>query len=643
MFALLALVAGIVTDLHDRDFPQALGARSRIGLNFHSSALTERDAQAALQEMDDRLHLGLVKIAPDLAGDGNAKVYVPLSEGNFPAEFRWFGGGAPGQVLGRERLDHSPPDGTYLLTGDRAGLGEVEKALVSSGVQVDTTDASVVDSFVFVAKEGSFGAAVLAAFALVVALALFWLSARARGRALRVLAGCQTSRIHAQDLSGFAGVLLASSAAVALVAGGSVVVTRGWPPALLFLQVLAGLEGAVIAASLCTMLALSVSAWPGAAMLARRRPAVHSLRKAASVVQALTFVLVAAAAGPAWAAHKYSSAQAAETAQWSRLSDQVGIRFNMGGGAMDWTEPRVGQLVEEAEAQGSAAFSYTMTPQDWSGDLGGYSAVAFVNQAWMNLFSSGPVNRSLSEVPFEQVRQMVVEAFGEQFEIWSRNKLPGNELMAQFRYVKPVGEVRIPVNSRGGSLMFPDNVLIAVMPSLFGMINDRNLTSLVSTRHIVFAGLTPIQGMLEQHRLTVADLRAAGFGGDVDLVYIAEEGLLKAQFAAHVTWLLNLALLALVVAFVVAAVVSAVISAQLHTKRDFPLRTAGHPWAWVLRDRVAKEVLAGAGLMTAVILVQQSTEVTAVLTASAFGLSTTIVSHLIAARWCFSAVSRRKI
>jgi hypothetical protein len=49
-------------------------------------------------------------------------------------------------------------------------------------------------------------------------------------------------------------------------------------------------------------------------MLAFRQPAVKSLRTAAVVIQALTFLLVVAAAGPAWSAYQHSSARSAEMA-----------------------------------------------------------------------------------------------------------------------------------------------------------------------------------------------------------------------------------------------------------------------------------------------------------------------------------------
>ena len=212
LFALLALLAAIITDLYDRDFPQAIGVESRFSLNFSESDFSITEAFAKLEELDTRWDLGLVKVAPDLASDGDDQIFVALNDGNLPAEFTWFGGEGVGKIVGKDRLATSYPDGFYLVTGEKAHLGEFEDTLKSAGVEVGRGDASIFDSLGFVIQERGFAAAVLSAFALIVALALFWLSLRARGRALRVLGGCPTVRIQVQDLAGFGGVLLVSAA-----------------------------------------------------------------------------------------------------------------------------------------------------------------------------------------------------------------------------------------------------------------------------------------------------------------------------------------------------------------------------------------------------------------------------------------------
>ncbi|WP_433351018.1 hypothetical protein [Micromonospora sp. CA-111912] len=644
LFTLLALVAVIVTDLHDRDFPRALGAQSRLGLDFGESRLSDREAFAALTLMDADWNLGLVRIAPDLVGDSDERIFVALNDGSLPETFRWFSGTDAGRVVGRDRLANSSPDGSYLVTGDAARLAELDSRLSSAGVRVTRVDASVTDSLWFAMREGGFAAAVLAAFALIAALALFWLSMKARSRALRVLAGCPTLRIQAQDLGGFAATLLVPAGAVTLAAAACVGLSRGWLYVGVFVKALAGVEVAVIAVSLLVALAMSVSAWPSATMLATRQPAVRSLRSAAVVVQALTFLLVVGAAGPAWSAYRSSSALAAEMAQWKNLADQVAVQFGMSDDEMTSLEPRVGNLVRAGESAGAVAYSYTFSDETWEGDFGDYSAITLVNQRWLDLMTTNAPPDALTPVPYERVSSMLSREFGETFSLWSRSQRSGGEILSGFGYLRPAGGFRMPVaQGGGGSLSFLDDVLVAVMPSLHQTFDDSNLTSMVSTRNILFTGVAATQALIEREGLSAEPLSGRGIKGDLSVVYVAEEGILRAQFMAYVVWLMNLALTALVVAFTVATAISALITALLHAKRDLPLRLSGRPWARILQSRVARELLAGAALVSLLALFQRPDSMGPLLVAAMFGMFVVPLSHLWAANRCFSGVSRRRI
>ena len=656
LFALLVLLAVIITDLYDRDYPQAIGAQSSLTLDFSesnfSTSITE--AFAALEELDARWSLGLVKVAPELAGDGDGQIFVALNSGDLPTKFTWFGGGDVSKIVGKERLANSYPDGTYLVTGKNAHLDELEDALKSAGVKVVRQDASIFDSLKFVVYERGFAAAVLAVFALLAALALFWLSIRARGRALRVLGGCPAVRIQVQDLAGFGSALLVSAGVVALAATAYVGLFHGWIYAGIFFKALVSLQVAVIAVSLLAALVMSASAWPSATMFATRQPAVRSLRSAAMVIQALTFFLVVAAAGPAWSAYKFSSARAAEMTQWKQLADQVAIVFAMGDlngeDGMVALEPQFGELIKDAESLDMAAHSLTFTPEMWtrvdtgkSVDFGEYSAVSFVNQRWLDLVTKGVPQPALTLVHDHSIPEGLRREIRVCAEMWSRGEF-SEELFAKLRFLKPAGELRLPV--AGGwyeRLLFADDVLLVVVPSLYDAYNDSNLTSMASGNHIVFTGVTATQQLLERHGLSAQVLHDRGFKGELNVVYIAEEGLLLAQFVAYVMWLRLLALVALAVAFTVAAAISALITAILQAKRDFPLRLAGQSWARILQGRIAKELLAGVVLVGVVLLFQRPDAMGPVLVAAAFGLLVVPLSHLFAARWCFDGVSRRRI
>lgn len=645
LFCLLALLAVIITDLYDRDYPQDIGVKSSLILDFGESNFTITEAILRLEELDAHWNLGLIKVAPDLADDFDSQVFVSFNDPNVPSEFTWFSGDEVAKVVGKERLAHSYPDGIYHVTGGKKNLNELTNILESEGVKITRMDASIFKSLGFIIQEKGFAAAILASFALIVSLALFWLSQRARGRSLRVLSGCPTTRIQVQDLASFVSILLIAAGAVTLIATGYVGIFHGWMYVVTFLKVSLSLQITVILISLLASLIMSVSAWPSATMLATRQPAIKSLRSAAIVVQVITFLLVLAAAGPAWSAFKHSTAMAEEMGQWKKLADQVAIVFATDGDEMEKMERQIGELVKEAEALDKIALSYTWTKEmQMEVDFGGYSGVSFLNEGWLNLVMGDTSLSTITPVSYKTLPKELVQMIRDHFEIWSREEFT-EETLAQFEYFQPVEGFKIPIGQGGGGgkLHFTDEVLIVVLPSLYDNYNDANLTSMISTGNIVFTGVSATQQLLKEHNLHLEGLRNNNMGGELNVVYIAEEGILLAQYAAYVVWLLNFSLIALVIAFTVAASISALISAMLQSKRDFPMRLAGWSWGHILQGRVMKELLVGIILILAVLLFQNPGALGATLVAGLYGIFIVPLCHLLATRWCFNKVSNRRL
>lgn len=645
LFALLALLAIIITDLYDRDFPQAIGVESRLNLNLNESELNVTEAFSMLEELDAQLELGLIKIAPDLAGDGDGKVFVTFNGKYLPKEFTWFSGEDVNKIVGKERLSNSYPDGFYLVTNNKVNLDKFISELESVGVKVGRKDASILDSLVFIVQEKGFAAAVLASLSLIAALALFWLTLKAKGRALRVLGGCPTIRIQVQDLTGFGGALFISASIVALVGLGYVGLFYGWMYIGTFLKILLILEIAVIVISLFAALIMSATAWPSARMLATRQPAVKSLRKAAIVIQVLTFLLVVSAAGPAWTAYKHSANMAIEMAQWKQLSDQVAIVFATDGNEMNHMEPLIGELVGEAEALNTVAFSYTYNREVWpSVNFAEYSGFSFVNECWIDLVTKEGSKKSIESVPVEHIPEGLIQEIWDEVAFLSKEGV-SKEVFGEFQFLQPTEGLKLPVapGGAGERLQFADDVLVVVVPSLYELYNDSTLTSMVSSSNVIFSGVTATQQLLEKHNLHTQGLRDLGLDGELNVVFVAEEGILLAQYAAYVVWLLTLALIALAIAFTIAASISALISALLRSKHDFPMRLAGRSWVSILQKRVIKELFVGAIIVGVFILLQKPEAVGAVLVVALYGLLIVPLSHLFAARWCFNGIIKRRI
>lgn len=646
LFALLAIVVGIVTDLHDRFVPVALGAKAAVSLNFSESGLADDEAFRQLGMLSDRLGLGLVKVAPDLSGDQSGQVFVLVgTQGHFPDTIQRFGAQPAAQIRESATLAHSYASGQYLVTGDTTRLAEFNAWLTAHRITNRWTEDTPSTTLQFLVRQGDFGMSLLAAAALMVSLVVYWLSVKARGRALRVLAGVSTWRIQYEDLVGFLAAMTAAAAICDVVALPAVGLVYGWVFVPYFANVLLTFEAVVVLTTLGGAVALSVAAWPSATMLAAREPAVKSLRLSSVVLKAATFALVLVAVAPAFTAYTRAKGAAAEQAQWKSLAEQVVLSFPAGTREREFQAlmPSVGAVVQDAEARNAVALSYTLTKDHLNrSELGPYQYVSLVNQHWLDLMltrgrggdprGSQPTP-GLLPVPPEQIPNGARQVLGAQLALSSRDRLTAAAMLRKVTFYRYAGSLQLPLAVVGGELVFPDDALVVVVPSLHALFNDSFLVSVASSGNLVFTGLGPTQALLTQH----------GLRQRVQVKYVAEEGILRAQFTAYFAWLRAGSLVALLVALAVSAALGAFIAAVLKARRDFPLRLAGKSWWGILADRVAREWVVGAALTVLVILVRgwQSSVLVAGVAAAALLVSP--LTHLMAARWAFANVSLRRL
>lgn len=646
LFALLAVVAVIVTDLHDRFVPVALGATAAVSLDFGESGLADEEAFRQLGMLSDRLGLGLVKVAPDLGGDQSGQVFVVVgADGRFPDTIRRFGEQPDAQIRESAALAHSYASGQYLVTGDTTRLAEFNAWLATHRIVNRWTDDSLGTTLQLLVRQSDFGMGLLAAAALMVSLVLYWLAVKARGRALRVLAGVPTWRIQYEDLGGFLAAIAAAAALCDVVAVLAVGLVQGRAFVPYYASVLLTFEAIVVLATLAGAAVLSVASWPSATMLAAREPAVKSLRASAVILKAVTFALVLMAVAPALTAYTQARDAAIEQAQWKSLADQVVLSFPTGKGERGFQEvmPGVGRAVQDAEARDAVALSYTWTAEQLpQSDLGPYGYMSLINQRWLDLMLTtrrsddvrgGQPVLGLLPLSGEQAPEGARRLLGAQLALWSRERLTAAAMLDKVAFYRYAGASQLPLATLSGQLVFPADALVVVVPGLYETLNDSFLVSAASSSNLVFTGLGPTQALLARH----------GLQHQVLVKYAAEDGILYAQFTAYFAWLRAGSFAALLVALVVSAAIGAFIAAMLKARRDFPLRLAGKSWAAILAGRVAREWVVGVAL-AALVLLARGGQGAALVAGVAVAVSLiTPLTHLLAARWAFANVSRRRM
>jgi hypothetical protein len=647
LFALLSVMAGIMIDLEDRFTPINLGIKAAVYLDFSASELVSEAAYQEMDQLSDQLGLGLVKMAPDLSDSRSGQVFVVIGASDrFPERIRRFAGQPDSQVMDSTALAHTYSSGQYFITGDTSRLAVFKAWLEEHRVDSRWTEISLSNTLQLVVRQTDFGLSLLASTALMISLVLYWLSARARGRALRVLAGVPGWRIQIQDLSGF----LVGMAAAALITGASaagyVGLAHGWVFVPAYASVLLALFLAVILAAAAGALLLSAASWPSAAILARREPAVKILRTVSSIWQAVIFLLVLTAAAPAFQSYMEARDAAAEQAQWQTLADHVVLTFPavMGEAGMQQIMPDVGGIVQAMEGRGAAAMSYTWDREHLSMnyyDLRPYEYFSLVNQRWLDLMLAGGPQGAGQEslavpglipLPPEQVPDGVLQLLSDHMPLWTRQRLEATEGLSKitfYRYEKPG---HLPLMLLSGELAFSGSAIVGVVPGLYEMFTDDFLISVASSRNLVFSGLGPTQELVEQR----------GLQEMIKVRYAAEEGILRAQFSAYFAQLRAGSLAALFTALVLAAGIGAFITAVLNARRDFPLRLAGRSWWEIVSRRVMRDWGAGIALALPVILFSSPDGRMVAAAAAAAALLTALLAHHTAARWAFLQASMRR-
>lgn len=657
LFILLAVVAVVITDIHDRFFPTQLGVHTKVSLDFTDAGMSDDEVFRQLGSISDRLELGLMKVAPDLGGDLTGQVFVKVgSKGSYPEKIQRFGDQPDAKIRDHKALAHSFANGDYLVTGKTSRLAEFKDWLTANHIHQQWTGATIGMILQFLVLQSDFGVTLLAVIALMVALVLYWLTVKARGRALRLLAGVSTWRIQYEDLSGFLAVITIAAVILDIVA----ITYVGWFQGLVFvpyyIKVLLASEAIVILVTMAFAFALSVASWPSPSMLAKREPAVKSLQKSSIVLKIVTFTLVLATVAPAFTVYTQSKQTAEEQGMWKSLEDQVVLFFAARAGAtsgqkvesdFERLEPGVGDMVQEAEARNAVALSHMFTPDDLEAnrfDITPYRYLVMINQRWLDLMFGGNQGGKMLERPQmsglvllspTQVPEDAKRFFKEMASIWLRDEKKLETILNKIKFYRYSGEAKLPFARGGGGLVFPkaNETMILLMPGLYEVFDDSYLTSAASSSEILFTGLEGTQRQLAER----------GLQGRILVKYMAEEGILRAQMYAYFAWLRAGSLLALIVALTIAAVIGAFITAVLKAKRDFPLRLSGTSWWMILRGRVMGEWFAGVAITLLVMLLQGREGIAIIAAAGTLVLLTMPLVHFAAVRWVFTKMSLRRL
>lgn len=641
LFGLLAMIAHLMADMHDRAFPVALAPSGSVHLDFAEATIKDEAAFDALKSWDARAGLGLLKESADLTGDLRGKVFIALNESStLPETIDWYGEEPIARVVSPVALAHALPSGTYLVTGRADELTAFVGDLRRQGVVVSPTSATLTRDLQGLFQLQSLAIAFATGCVLLVTLVLYWLATKSRDRALRILGGTPVAQVQFADITRFVLLISAAWGVTTTTTVVAIGIWKGWEYTPLYASRMAALG---VLTLLLVLVAAAVISWvstPSAESIAQRKPASLGVRRAAGGVKAVTFVLVLLAIGPAWLGITRASATADELSQWKNLADQVRVAFK-GVSEDDFKRlmPPFGAMVQEAEAAKSVALCNLFVDdpaavtrgERWADSLGRWSGFALTNQRWLDLMTQSS-GGTLSEIPQADLPKQFLDVFASQLDLWKRSPEPTQTVLSGFRFLTPHDKA-IPLAATGGELKFRRDVLIVVAPDTWKTFNDSFLVSTASSGNLIFTGLEPTQVLIESHQIGTA----------VKVRHAAADGILRAQFAAYDAWLGVISMIGLAVALVVSSAISAYISALLEARNDFARRLAGYAWPHVLKGRLGPETAVGALIAVAMLFVQPSDHAVPVGLTAVLLLTLAPAAHVLAARQAFADVSARRL
>lgn len=638
LFALLALLATVITDLNDQSFPQGLHASSALSLDFAASGMDDSEAFANLAAQDQRWQLGLVKLAPDLTGDID-RVFISVTPGTSPPRnIPLFRTSDRAQVRNASALSRSYATGQYLITGRDAEPAGFRSWLDENRVGVKWVDNSAATTVRAVTEQSEFLIAVVAAVVLIVALILYWLTVLARGRALRVLGGTSATRVQLEDLVGVATPVATAAVMCAAAVTAIVGAHSGWVFTPELLRAVAVIFGSVLAASVVVAAVMSAVSLPAPRMLANRTPGVVTLRKASAALKIITFVLVVATIGPAVSSYQDSVQASQQQAQWRSLSQQVRVVVNgaLGESGFQRIKDQLGAAVLDAQRADGVAFSYTWTPDMMSlpGSPRPSQDLSLVSPSWLALMKRDPAaSKDLAPDPGAASSPIVQQFLAPSVALWRRGQAPG-DVFDGMRFLRFHSSRTLPLASAGsGDLIFSRDALLVVVPDVHAAFNDDYLGSVMSSGNLLFNGADATTDVLHRNELYQ----------QTRVVYAATEGVLRAQFAAYFAWLRGISLTSMLIALLIAAAVSALISSIISAKRDFPLRLNGTSWPHIVADRVSVEMAFIVGLTLIIATLQGFQRWWAPGMLAVLAALIAPVAHVVATRWCFRTTVQRKL
>lgn len=586
----VALTAVLSICVVQEAFPQ--NTHYSVGLNFRGTELTKPAAVEDLEAFADETGAYLAKFVPDPQRFYSVRdLYVFGHRTQDRARpLVWFAPGLTGSIKSAKDLGDSSLDGPYVLSNSPRAVEEISGWAHRNGVDVEVSERNSMYLVATIVASGAWLALIMA-LVLLVSSVIAWYAMRARGRALRVLAGRGRTAIFVEDLFSLIRLALPSAAGTIVLTTAVVAITRGPVNMLVFLAaVVPFLVGELLTLALCASIA-GAFCLPRVDGIASRTPAEKPFRVVSELVRFVALLLVVASLPSSVAAVSAALSLSRSDARWAPLARDVSVRLAPGSEvALEQHFDEFSSLARAADDRNQLLLSYLLDGFV-SREVGGFDGLVLINGEYLRAMGGqmglrsaqhDPLGRAGKEVTFSQLPGKIGSDLRESIGLWTRGASERQLDDGSIRLFEYVGANPFPaIDPNGDDLRLLASPLLVLIDRPGTTLDGDFLSAAMSTSNIIFSDPVWLDGYL----------RSNPVGEQISFVDRVSDVALNASRTAMQRAVACLVAMAVVLlALGMATAVSARIKALVQVKRIVTLRISGHTWPRVLRAQMLIEL-----------------------------------------------------
>lgn len=491
-----------------------------------------------------------------------------------PQPVSWLDPTRQGTLYPAANLGDTNLNALYALRGSPAAIQEFQHWVASQGITPSWgTFWGAIATNTFQIYTGM---AYAATMLLLIAITMAWCSARAESRAVRLLAGTTSLRIHLQDLIQLGHLAGRPALAATLVLWLTLLVLRGPSNALLVGQIFAVFISAAGLLVAGWSIILSALTWPQVTRLAHRSPPIARFSLTSELLKAVVFTL-ALASLPSITG-QVAAATAAADSQARAASLRNYSTATVGGITMAQLDDMVGsfgRFVADSDQAGTVAFAYNPVSPERGGNnwrlaqQSGYDSVILVNRTYLMAFGLDPTTATqpVTNVPAELT---------ESINILLRDPKAGSVGNGiDVRRLTVPSSLPIHMGDLHG-FSAPKNPLLLVSESISQTLNDDSLTSFLTTGNIMFNDATAAIGFARSANVAGA---ISGFSR------VTDYALTMANMFRQAAAVISLSMIIMILAVTICAAIAAQVFATRKARTIFAMRIYGRSWTEILKQR----------------------------------------------------------